>query len=162
MTKAIKIFLFIRKFIHRLPEYIIWLSGKAISILTFFMIFALIAYAGTKAISIYKGFANYTPGNVLYDVAILMVIIKVYMVLLYYYRRHRISLKYIVEISIIVPAINIVFATGAQALWITVLLGVFSVANLFIYIYFYDKLSEVDERESNCDAELCSAKKYQE
>ena len=159
MTKTIKIFLFIRKFVRRLPEYIIWLSSKAISILIFFMIFALVAYAGAKAISIYKGFANYAPGNVLYDVAMLVVIIKVYMVLLYYYRRHRISLKYIVEISFIVPAINILFAVGEKALWVTVILGVFSVANLFMYIYFYEKLSKIDEKECICDAELCSVKK---
>ena len=166
MIKIIKLILFIKKvikkFLHDLPEYIIRFSGGAISFLIFFMIIALIAYAGAKAISIYQGFADYSPGNVLYDTALLVVIIKAYKILLYYYRRNRVSIKHIVEISIIVPAIELVFAAGERALWITVLLGAFGVANLLIYIFFYEKLSKIDKKECISDVDLGPIKNFRQ
>jgi uncharacterized membrane protein (DUF373 family) len=151
--RSIRVLLWLRGFFKVLPDHLIRIMNGAISFLVLFMIFALIAFAGAKAIAIYQGFANYASGNVLHDTALLIVIVKAYKVLLYYYKRHRVSIKYIVEISVIAPAIELIFAAGEQSLWISVLFGVFGIANLIIYILFYEKLSKIDEKEclSNTD-----------
>lgn len=134
-------------FFKKLPENILRLSSKAISFLILFMIISLIVFAFSKAVGIYQGFSNYSPGNVLHDTALLIVIIKAYKVLLYYYRSQQVSLKYIVEISIIAPAIEIAFAAGEQALWLTVLLAAYGTANLVIYLLYYEKLALIDSKE---------------
>ena len=154
VDKSIGVLLWLRGFFKRLPEFLITLANGGISFLVFFMIIALLAFAGAKAISIYQGFANYAPGNVLHDTALLIVIVKAYKVLLYYYRKQRVSIKYIVEISIIAPAIEIIFASSEQPLWVLVLFGVFGVANLVIYIFFYEKLAKIDEKECTTNVDL--------
>lgn len=158
MNILLKTFLISRAFFRELPEYIVRLSNAAISFLIVFMIIALIAYAGSIAIKVYQGFSHYSPGNVLHDAALLIVIVKAYKVMLYYYKRHRVSIKYIVEISIIAPAIELVFASGAggYSLWISILFGVFGVANLIIYIFFYEKLTKIDEKECLSNTDLDS------
>jgi len=85
--------------------------------------------------------------STVHDIALVIVLVKAYRVLLFYLEEHHISIKYIVGISIIAPAIEIIFATQNQTLPINILFGIFSVVNLVIYLQYYEKLSCIDKLE---------------
>jgi len=72
--------------------------------------------------------------NFLRDIAFVIVLVKAYRVLLFYFETLHISLRYLVEISIVAPAIDIVFASHTKAWWLILLLGLFSLANLLVYL----------------------------
>lgn len=80
----------------------------------------------------------------LHSIAIIIVVLKAYRVLLFYLETLHVSIKYIVEISIIAPAIELIFAPQGQELWLTAILGLFALANLVIYLFYRDKLIESD------------------
>jgi len=50
-----------------------------------------------------------------------------------------------VEISIIAPAIEIVFAFDKHPFIVLIALGGFGIANLLIYILYYEKLLKIDK-----------------
>lgn len=59
---------------------------------------------------------------------------------------HHISVLYIVEISIIAAALEIIFLPDERHIWQTVLFAVFGLANLLVYVFFHEKLEKLDER----------------
>lgn len=80
----------------------------------------------------------------LHSIAIIIVVLKAYRVLVFYLDTLHVSIKYIVEISIIAPAIELIFAPQGQNLWLTAILGAFALINLVIYLSYHEKLTESD------------------
>lgn len=78
---------------------------------------------------------------ILHGIAFTVVLIKAYRILISYAKTHHINLKYVVEISVIAPAIEIIFNTHTYTMY--TILGVYGTVNLIIYILFYEKFVEV-------------------
>jgi hypothetical protein len=76
------------------------------------------------------------PGveNIIHNIAYIVVLLKAYKIMVFYFRYQNLSIKYLVQIAIIAPAIEVIFAINEQTLWINILYAAFSLANLLIYI----------------------------
>ncbi len=117
------------------------------SVFIFVAILVLIAFTGVYVYRLVVTFAYSNSIDVIHNLALLIVLVKAYRVLLFYFWWHHISIKYIVEISIIAPAIEIIFAYQNQPIVINVLFGLFSLASLWLYLKYYDKLTSIDNKE---------------
>lgn len=151
MSKTTRFIIQAQEFIITLPERVVRISGSIFSLLVLLMIVALAWYAAIRAYDTYEGLLDVRSGDVLYAAALLIVFLKAYRILLYYYRRHHISIKYLVELFIIAPAVEMIFASGGHDVWVSVFLGVFSAGNLVILILFYEKLTKIDDKECALD-----------
>ncbi|MDZ4216731.1 MAG: hypothetical protein U1C97_00245, partial [Candidatus Gracilibacteria bacterium] len=80
-----------------------------------------------------------------HDVAYIIVLVKAFRVLLFYLQTQHLSIKYLIEISIIAPAIEIIFASANFSFSMNLLFVVFSLSNLIIYLTYYEKLSLIDQ-----------------
>lgn len=109
----------------------------AVNILIAFTIVVLILFVGQK---IYTLFFFPTQQHFIHDLVFLLVLVKIFRLLLSYFKHHRISIQYVVEISIIAPAIELVFASDLHSPFVLGIFLVYSLANLIIYIFFFDKL----------------------
>ena len=76
-------------------------------------------------------------------IAFAIVLIKAYRILISYAKTQHVNIKYLVEIAIIAPAIEILFNSHGYHFEILVLFGVFGIANLVIYVWKYDKFKEI-------------------
>lgn len=85
---------------------------------------------------------------ILHFIAFTIVLIKAYRILISYAKTQHINLKLLVEISIIAPAIEILFNAHAYSLELLILLGVYGIANLLIYVYHYPTFIKIgDEKD---------------
>lgn len=117
-----------------------------ISVIIFGTILLLLAFG---CIKLYEIGASLMSGGgdsiaFLHSIAIIIVVLKAYRVLVFYLDTLHVSIKYIVEISIIAPAIELIFAPQGQNLWLTAILGAFALINLVIYLSYHEKLTESD------------------
>jgi len=117
------------------------------SIFIFVTILVLIAFTGIYVYRLIATFVYSDSIDVIHSLALLIVLVKAYRVLLFYFWWHHISIKYIVEISIIAPAIEIIFAYQNQPVAINILFGLFSLVSLWLYLKYYDKLTSIDNKE---------------
>ena len=83
--------------------------------------------------------------NILHTIAFTIVLIKAYRILISYANTQHANIKYLVEISIIAPAIEILFNTHKYDWHILMLFGAFGVANLLVYVWRYDRFKEIGE-----------------
>jgi uncharacterized membrane protein (DUF373 family) len=83
--------------------------------------------------------------NILHQVALIIVLVKAYRLLLFYLESHHVSIKFIIEIAIIAPAVEIIFAASSHDLATNILFGLFSLGNLIVYLIFYKTLSSMDD-----------------
>lgn len=81
--------------------------------------------------------------EILHFVAFTVVLIKAYKILISYAKTHHINIKYMVEIAIIAPTIEIVFNSHAYEVEVLILFAFFGIANLIVYVLFYDKFKEI-------------------
>lgn len=102
-------------------------------------------FGSTTANGEYEPQRQIIETGVLHTIAFAIVLIKAYNILISYAKTRHINIKYLVEISIIAPAVEIIFNSHAYSLSVLILLAVFGVANLVIYIVFYDKFKVVGE-----------------
>lgn len=73
----------------------------------------------------------------LHSIAEVIILIKAYRILISYVRTHHVSVEYIVEISIITSAVELLFAADTHS-WVTnVVFGVYGLANLILYLHYY-------------------------
>ncbi len=117
-----------------------------ISLIIFATILLLLAFGGIKLYDIALSLLHGGGDSIafLHSIAIIIVVLKAYRVLVFYLDTLHVSIKYIVEISIIAPAIELIFAPQGQNLWLTAILGAFALINLIIYLSYYEKLTESD------------------
>lgn len=73
----------------------------------------------------------------LHSIAEVIVLIKAYRVLVSYVRTHHVSVEYIVEISIIASAVELLFALDTHSLSANVVLAIYGLTNLFLYLYYF-------------------------
>jgi len=83
--------------------------------------------------------------TVLHTIAVIVVLVKAYRLLIFYMENQHVSIKYIVEISIIAPAVELIFAPGNRGIDLNILYAVFSTASLITYLVFYNRLQGMDE-----------------
>ena len=92
-------------------------------------------------------FLNESSKMALHAIAEVLILIKAYRILVSYLKTHHISVEYIVEISIIAPAIELLFATAMYDTSTKIILGVFGVTNLFLYLYFFGAKHDMELHE---------------
>lgn len=116
------------------------------TLFTFFIlcsIIALIIFSSLTVLSLFIGlFKHNTPVNMIHNVVYIIVLLKAYKILTFYLESHNLSLQYLVQISIIAPAIEVIFASESQSIWTNILFAAYSLVNLYIYIHFRKELSE--------------------
>lgn len=120
--------------------------GFVMSVMALLITVALLIFMGFEIFDILRSsiLAPKTR-NMLHDVALMLVMLKAIKILLFYISTHRVGIKYLVEISIIAPAIEIIFAPDRHAWWLLVIFAFFSIANLIIYLVFYTRIKELDQ-----------------
>ena len=117
-----------------------------ISLILLFTIIFLLYFLGNKALGILRFSLENNLISVVHDITYIIVLIKAYRILLFYFRTLHVSLKYIVEICIIAPALEVIFAINAMDITTAIFLGGFSIVNLFMYLFFYEKLKDMDSQ----------------
>lgn len=129
------------------------IADALISIIIVATIFVVIFFSILEFYKLYLAeLGSLTAEEVLYTVSLTVIFVKAYKMLQYYLDHHHISVKYIVEISIIAPVVEIIFAPDARSLSMNILFAVISIAMLIVYLVFYDKLARVDEKEQFVDS----------
>ncbi len=126
---------------------VIYFTNAVVSLFIFAAMLVLVLFIGYNVVDTVRGALVFDFKNTLHDIALLIVLVKAYRILLYYYREHHISIKYIVEISIIAPAIELLFAPTNHDLFTNILFASFSIANLVLYLLFFEKLWKADLEE---------------
>jgi uncharacterized membrane protein (DUF373 family) len=124
---------------------IIDFTDKMISLIILLTIFIVIFFSGFEFYKLYVHFSDIQAEDVLHAIALTIVFVKAYRMLLYYLRCHHISVKYIVEISIIAPAVELIFAAENRALEINILFAFFSIAMLVVYLIFYKQIDSLND-----------------
>ena len=141
-----------RKFLSK----IILFTDKLVSLIILATIFVVIFFALFEFYKLYADFSKLTAERVLHVIALTIVFVKAYRTLLDYMHSHHVSVKYIVEISIIAPAIELIFAPENRSFEINALFAVFSIGMLVAYAFFYKTLSEADKEWSADTHEMLS------
>lgn len=129
------------KYFHQVA---VW-TDNIVSFFIFITIVGLLVYMGFRLYELYLSLFVFDLQQILHEVAFLIVFVKAYRLLIFYLENHHVSIKYIMEISIIAPAIELIFATGNQPLQVNILFGLFSFANLIVYLVYYRRLCEADQ-----------------
>ena len=123
-----------------------WLDN-IFSLFIFLTILVLTGFTGYWIYALMRDAFHPDFVSILHNIAVTVVLLKAYRVLVFYFQKHHISIKYIMEISIIAPAVEIIFASSQQPMSVNILFGVFSLANLVLYLVFYERLTMIDKRE---------------
>jgi uncharacterized membrane protein (DUF373 family) len=99
------------------------------------LVAALLVFMFSELVDIiYTSFLDPKGRNFLHDIALILVFVKAVKMLTEYLKTHRIAISYLMEISIIAPAIEIIFAADKHDFWLIVIFGIFSMGNLLMYL----------------------------
>lgn len=90
--------------------------------------------------------------GLLHTIAFTIVLVKAYKILISYAETQHINLKFLVEIAIIAPTIELLFNSQSYALSVNIVFAAFALCNLMLYLYFYKLLKKVsdDYERENC------------
>lgn len=81
--------------------------------------------------------------GMLHSIAFSIILLKAFRILIFYAKTFHLNIKYLVEISIIAPAIEILFNSSAYSYEILVLFGLFGLGNLIIYVLKFDTFQKI-------------------
>ena len=81
--------------------------------------------------------------ELLHTIAFTIVLVKAYKILISYAQRRHVSIKYLVEIAIIAPTIEIVFNTHKYSIGSLSFFAIFAFVNLLAYLHFYTTIKHV-------------------
>lgn len=81
--------------------------------------------------------------ELLHTIAFTIVLVKAYKILISYAQNRHVSIKYLIEIAIIAPTIEIVFNSTKYPIEANILFAVFAFANLIAYLHFYPTIKHV-------------------
>jgi uncharacterized membrane protein (DUF373 family) len=90
--------------------------------------------------------------DLLHTIAFTIVLVKAYKILISYAQKRHVSIKYLVEIAIIAPTIEIVFNSTKYPIEVNILFAVFAFANLIAYLFFYSTIKHVS---NDYDHDMC-------
>lgn len=96
--------------------------------------------------------------ELLHTIAFTIVLVKAYKILISYAQKRHVSIKYLVEISIIAPTIEIVFNSQKYPIEFNVFFGVFALLNLIAYLHFYPTIKHVS---NDYDHDFCEPPQIQ-
>lgn len=83
--------------------------------------------------------------NLLHTIAFTIVLVKAYRILISYAESGRVNLKFLIEISIIGPTVELLFNSGHYDLPVNILFASFAFANLVAYLFFYSTIKKVSD-----------------
>ncbi len=81
--------------------------------------------------------------ELLHTIAFTIVLVKAYKILIAYAETRHINIKYLSEIAIIAPTIELIFNARNYSFEINALFATFAFLNLLAYLYFYHTLKAV-------------------
>lgn len=91
------------------------------------------------------GIATFSaPEEVLHTVPLTIILVKAYKVLLEYAKTQHINLKYVLEIAITAPVVEIIFNFTGYTNVQLIFMGAFCVIMTVLYLYFYKTIKEVE------------------
>ena len=114
----------------------------------------LVAYALYHFSDIIFNIKHFTTTDTLKFVSLIIILVKAYHLLYFYMISHHVSVRYIVEISIIAPAVELIFVPNGRSMEVNILYAIFGITNLIIYMIFYHKLHQIDNDWLKDDDEL--------
>lgn len=132
----------------QVTQKVIWAADKLVSLVILLTIFVVIFFALFEFYKLYADFSHLTAERVLHTVALMVIFVKAYRLLLFYLKCHHIGVKYIVEIAIIAPAVELIFAPENRVFEVNLLFALFSIAMLVVYLVFYKTLVGIEEERS--------------
>ncbi len=90
--------------------------------------------------------------ELLHTIAFTIVLVKAYKILIAYAETRHINIKFLVEISIIAPTIELIFNAKGYPLSVNALFASFAFLNLLAYLHFYTTLRTAhnDYIKDNC------------
>lgn len=89
--------------------------------------------------------------GLLHTIAFTIVLVKAYKILISYAQTKTVNIKFLVEISIIGPTIELIFNSRNYLFEVNMLFAAFAFLNLVAYLYFYKTLNKVnDDYEKLC------------
>jgi len=97
--------------------------------------------------------------SLLHTIAFTIVLVKAYKILISYAQTRHINIKFLIEISIIAPTIELIFNSRNYELEVNALFALFAFLNLVAYLFFYKTLKTVS---SDYLKESCAGKKDDE
>lgn len=95
---------------------------------------------------------NLLEVDLLHTIAFTIVLVKAYKILISYAQKSHVSIKYLIEIAIIAPTIEIVFNTSHYSIELLALFAIFAFANLLAYLFFYPTIKHVS---TDYEHEMC-------
>jgi uncharacterized membrane protein (DUF373 family) len=81
--------------------------------------------------------------ELLHTIAFTIVLVKAYKILIAYAETRHINIKFLVEIAIIAPTIELIFNARNYDFEVNILFASFAFANLVAYLFFYATVKEV-------------------
>lgn len=130
---------------NKLHELFVELTRILVLGIIAFTVVLLLGFSIMEVIDIAGDMFHDSTRNFLRDIAFVLVLVKAYRVLIFYFETMHVSIRYLIEISFVAPAIEIIFAYHDKPWWLIVLLTAFSALNLVVYLLFYDKIVEIDK-----------------
>lgn len=97
--------------------------------------------------------------ELLHTIAFTIVLVKAYKILIAYAETRHINIKFLVEISIIAPTIELIFNASSYPLAVNAMFGTYAFLNLVAYLHFYGTLRRAhdDYMKDNCELiEVCA------
>jgi uncharacterized membrane protein (DUF373 family) len=89
--------------------------------------------------------------QLLHTITFTFVLVKAYNILISFAQTRRINIKFLIEIAIIAPTIEIIFNLKNHSLEINIVLALFAFANLVAYLFFYKTSKTVSaDYEKHC------------
>jgi uncharacterized membrane protein (DUF373 family) len=82
--------------------------------------------------------------DLLHKIAFTIVLVKAYKILIAYAQTRNISIKYILEMAIVAPTIELVFNVRNYSMEVSILFACFAFANLIAYLFFYKTIKTVN------------------
>ncbi len=110
-------------------------------------ILALVVYSARTSWELVLESFHPNFNHIIHKITYIIVLLKAYRILIFYLKYHNLSIKYLVQIAIIAPAVEVIFAINDQAMWVNLLYAGFSLANLVIYLGFYDRFNQLDDSD---------------
>lgn len=98
--------------------------------------------------------------ELLHTIAFTIVLVKAYKILIAYAETRHINLKFLVEIAIIAPTIELIFNAKNYSTQQDLLFAGFAFMNLIVYLYFYSTLKMVNSdylKENHLGQEIVAA-----
>ncbi len=125
------------------------LTSKAITFFVLLTIACVLFLTGYSVCLLAADMFRLNVSESLTDIIFIVILVKAYRVLIFYYQAHHVSVKYIMEIAIIAPSMEVIFAFSKHSIALNIVLGLFSLGNLILYLLFYDKINMIDLKEED-------------